>query len=310
MKTLIAAVVTVLLGITGATAATQPVQVTLSLHPARTLPGLSVPFTLKIKNSGAPIHLAPAVSLRFTSTNAEPFLVEWYQRRNFGPLDLGTGDHQPLVISMNEVVELSVPAFGLDDPTWIFDNRLLEKPGTWKVEALLYDVRDANDAPPVAVSSPVTLTIDAPSERDLPIWQALLRGDRAAIAEKVFTEQPESPYAPYLAPLIRRVSPLEKIAILRHAIELQADSPVVPWLRLQIAQYYVHESQHSFDRDDDIDKAMTYSEKAREELLKLGGENDPWSKLTSKRQLDEVPGRPYFVDLHKIKHENGGSSKP
>jgi hypothetical protein len=296
--------------VTGAYAvAPAKVQVTLSLSPAKTLPGLAVPIALRIKNMGPPISLAPSVSLRFTGApGTEPFLVEWVDHHNFGRLDLGTDDDEPLSVGLNETVDLGVPAFGLEQASWAFDPRLTEHPGAWRVEALLYDSRDSDDDPPVAVSAPVTLTIETPTEGDVPIWKAFLKGESFAIAEKVFTGQPDSAYMPYLAPLVVRQASLDKIAILRRAIMLHPDSPVVPWLRSGIVNHYIYQAGRVF-AEDDLEKAVAYSEQAREEVLRIAATPDPWSKLTGRKKLEDLPGRAYYTDRQRLAREKGTRKK-
>jgi hypothetical protein len=287
------------------------VQVTLSLTPARTLPGLAVPIVLHIKNVGPMISLAPSVSLRFTASDgSEPFLAEWVDHSDFGRLDLGTEDNQPLTIGANETVDLGLPAFGLDETSWAVDRRLTEKPGVWRVEALLYDSRDSDDDPPVAVSSTATLTIETPTERDLPIWKAIRNRQLPGMVEKIFSEQPDSPYMPYIAPLVVRHSSFDKIAVLERAITLHPDSPVVPWLRSGIANHYVFAAGRAFAVDEDLERAVVYSQQAREQVLRIAQNQDAWSKVTGRKKLEELPTRAYFEDRQRIAREKGIRKKP
>lgn len=299
----ISVVVLLVLG-ASASAEQRSVRVTLSFLPARTLPGLSVPLSLTIKNSGAPIHLAPGIRLRFTGPGEAPFFAKW-REGEVGFLELGTEElYDPLVIGTNETVEVGLSAVSLLDQSWASDPRLHDKPWTWRVEAFLYDMRDKGPTP-LAISSPATLSIDPPSGDDAVAWEAIRAGFSEADLKKTL-EQPRSRYYPYVVSYAPTGDDgLQKIAVLRRAIELHPDTPVLPRLRAYIAELYASHARQIFSRERDVEKALTYSEKAREELQLLQRRPDAWSKLTARKRLENLEGREYYEWMQKMMRDKG-----
>jgi hypothetical protein len=285
-------------------AAPAPIHVTLTIDPATTLPGLSVPLALRIENSGAPIHLAPGIRVRVTSQSGESFVAAWAQDRDFGLLELGTEEDDPRIIGRGETVELVAPAVDLESPSWALDPQLLVSPATWEVEVLIYDSR-GDGKTPLAVSSPASLSIVRPAPREEEIWEAILRSETRGIAERISVEQPGSRYFPYLAPLVARRAPAEKAALLERTIALHPTTPVLPWLRFATAHFYTYESRRAFDVEHDLQKAVAWSNKAREELLRLEKHPDAWSKMKAREALDDLPDRAAFELEAKIIRDKG-----
>ena len=291
-----------------AVAAAEPpsMKVTLTLPTSKTLPGLSVPLLLHIRNGASAVDLSPGVRLRVTSPIGETFLAKWQDHIEVGQLEIGPIDEDDpsndLKLPAKAVVELSVPATTLNDESWAHDTRLVSTPGAWKLEALLFDSRSET----TFVSSPAILQIETPPASDVWIWQDLLRGPLGPIAEKVLAEQPKSPYFPYLATWIARGSSLEKAAILQRAVELHPNSPVIPALRFGIAHWYGAEADDIFGREKDLEKAVALAEKGRSELSRMKSSKDPGSRLKATRILENYPSREYFEDLRRLSRKYGG----
>jgi hypothetical protein len=74
--------------LTGGTAVAAPakLQVALSISPDTTLPGLSVPLSLRIRNGARALELAPSVRVRVTSPIGETFFAIWGDRLTGGEL--------------------------------------------------------------------------------------------------------------------------------------------------------------------------------------------------------------------------------
>ena len=302
------------------TAAPPSMRIDLTISPARTLPGLSVPLLLHIRNGASAVHLTQTVRVRVTSPAGETFLAKWYPQVESGQLEFGLSvDDEPeedadlLKLPANATVDLSVPAVAATQESWAHDGRLVSMPGTWKLEVLLFDVRSET----WFVSSPATLQIEMPPPADVWIWQEMLRSHWAEVAVKVLAERPESPYFPYLSTFIARLSTQEKIDIISRAITLHPQSPVVPYLRYSIASYYEMMSNRVFGLEKDVDKAGALAEEGRAELMRLKNSKDPWSRLAATRVLtDGYPDREFFVDLKELmeeqlrKHPGKPSAKP
>lgn len=287
-----------------AIAAPATMEVLLTISPSRSLPGMSVPLHLRVKTGTSAVELAPGVRVRATSPTGESFLATWGSENIVsGPLEFGLIDEEDdhFIIPAKSTVELSVPAVSFMQSSWAHDGRLVSMPGRWKLEVILYDKKGKSDA----VSSPATLDIERPPARDVWIWQALERGETLAIADKVFVEQPDSPYFPYISTAVRRYSALDKVAIISRAIELHPNSPVVPWLRYGIANYYDMESGRVFFEERDLEKAVTLAEKGRAELVRLKDGNDAWSRLKGNQKMGDYPSREGFAELQRLAREKG-----
>lgn len=295
-----------------AVAAPAKIQVSLSISPATTLPGLSVPLALRIRNGARALELSPGVRVRATSPIGETFIATWGDGFTAGDLEFGITDEEDtrFILPANATVELEVPALDLSRPSWALDHRLLALPGEWTLEVLLYEVQDhpTKNPEPAGVSNPVRLTIEMPTGRDVPIWEAIRGrgGDFGiGISEKVLAEQPESRYFPYLSTVISRYAILDQVAIISRAIELHPDSPVVPRLRYAMALGYGMAADRVFDEEGDIEKAAAFADKGRGELTRLKNGKSAWSRLIGHQKLCcEYVSREYFVELQRLKRRN------
>lgn len=294
--------IAVLAGVTSV-AAPPSTQVSLSISPSKTLPGLSLPLALRIRTGASAVELAPSIRVRATSPTGETFVALWVERIESGPLEFGLTDEEDdrFIIPANSTIDLAVPAVPFTQESWAHDGRLVSMPGPWKLEVLLYNERDGS----TFTSSPATLEIETPAANDVWIWQALQHGEVWSIADKILSEQPESPYFPYFATLVRRHSSLDKVAILNRAIELHPNSPVVPSLRYAIADYYGAEADRVFVTEDDLEKAVALAEKGRAELVRLKNGKDAWSKLKGNQRAGDYPNRDGYVELQRVQREKG-----
>lgn len=312
-STLILTTIAITLFASTVVAAPAKMQVSLSITPKTTLPGLSVPLYLRVRNGARAVELSPWVQVRATSPVGESFFAAWEGKQTIGELEFGVTDEEDarFVLPANATVDLEVPALDLSQPSWALDQRLLALPGEWTLEVLIYEVdEDAPQNPePAGVSNPVKLTIDTPTGRDVPVWEALRAGAPRGISEKVFTEQPESKYFPFMSTLISRHGILDKVAIINRAIDLHPNSPVVPSLRYAIALYYGMEARHAFSQEGNLDKAVALADRGRAELTRLKNGTNAWSRLKGNQKLGEFPSREYFVELQRLK-QGKAAKKP
>jgi hypothetical protein len=295
-----------------AVAAPATLQVSLSITPDTTLPGLSVPLAIRVRNGARALVLAPSVRVRATSPIGETFFAIWGDRLTGGELEFGLTDEEDtrFILPAKATVELEVPALDLSRHSWALDHRLLALPGEWTLEVLLYEDQDyaTEDPEPAGISNPVKLTIETPTGRDVPIWEAIRgRGGEfgMGISEKVLAEQPESRYFPYLSTIISRYAVLDRVAIVSRAIELHPNSPVVPRLRYAMALGYRMEADRIFDEEGDVEKATALADKGRAELTRLKNSKSAWSRLIGHRKLCcKYVSREYFLELQRLKARN------
>ena len=288
---------------TASMAAPSPsVQVTLTI-PNEALAGVSVPLNIRVRNEGAAVELSPTVSVRATSPAGETFTALWGEQIETGDLELGLTDEdaETLIVKPKSTIDLAVPAVPLTDNSWAHDQRIAGMPGKWTLQVSLLNERDGSKI----TSNTATLMVNAPPAKDVWILQALARGEMWEIADRVLTEQPGSPYFPYISTAVRRLSSLEKIEIINRAITLHPDSPVVPRLRYAIAEYYGAEADRVFFAERDFDKAVSLAEKGRAELARLKNGADAWSKLKGTQREDDFPNRAGYVELQRLQREKG-----
>lgn len=302
MKRLLMLIAIAGVAVTPMAAPSPSTEVTLTI-PHEALACLSVPLHIRVRNGGSTIELAPSVFVLATSPLGETFRVRWNDRDEVGPLELGLTDEdaETLVVRPGSIVELSIPAVPLMDSSWAQDPRIATVPGKWTLQVALRNERDGSKL----TSNPATLIVNPPAVRDVRIVQELMRGELWQMADRVLTEQPDSPYFPYIVTAVRRVSSLEKIEIIDRAIRLHPDSPVVPRLRHAIAEYYGMEADRVFFAERDFDKAASLAEKGRAELARLKNMSDPWARLTAARREGEFPSREGYVELQRLQREKG-----
>jgi hypothetical protein len=234
--------------------------------------------------------------VRITPSSGEPFLATWGSGRSkddFGELALGTEDDKPLTIAPNRTINVSLPAVDLSRPSWIRDPRLLQNPGTYRLEVLLYDARDAGGTSFVASSS-ATLTVAPVGAADQWILDAIARGEAGAVAAKVVETRPESDYAPYLAPLADGETVADRIAVVQRILDAHPKTPVHQWLQLRIAEMYIRASYQAFDRTHDVTQATQLADIARERLMRMRATGDAWAQRAAKTSLADVPERGAF----------------
>lgn len=289
--------------------------VTLTIEPNTTLPGLSVPLLLRVENQGPAVFLSPFFRIRATSPNGESFFVDFGEPDMLSKLDLGVTDEDDprFPLPARRTVELAVPAGNFGGGTWARDGRLVEKPGEWTLQVYLFqdlsnaddtsDELGARDPAPTGISNPATVIFEIPGPRDLPIWEALRRGEYVQIAQTVLATQPESPYFPYFITSITGLSTAEKIGIYEKAISLHPTSPAVPSVRYALALAYGREANRVFDEEGDLGKAVELADSGRAELMRLRNAKDPWSRLVANEKLGEFPTREAFMAMQRLKEK-------
>lgn len=267
------------------------IRATLSIEPGFSLPGLSVPLKLTIHNDGPTVRLGPGIRVRVTSSSGETFFAGWGNNEDFGFLDVYASETVRTLPS-GETTTLVHPAVDLDTPSWALDRRLRAAPGRWSLQVLLYDM-DGEGDDPLVVSSPAALTVERASPRDEEIVYAIARGRHRGLAERVHDERPDSPYLPYLVPMIAKPSPRERAELYRQVLERHPETPLRPWLQLAIADAYESESLIAIGREGDLDKAVALAERARKEFLELGTMN-AWAAEKARARLESLPDRARF----------------
>ncbi|HUR79389.1 MAG TPA: hypothetical protein VM733_01390 [Thermoanaerobaculia bacterium] len=279
-------------------------QVTLSINANRTLPGLAVPLELRVKNGASALHIAPAVRVFAISPAGESFFLTWGENGTSGDLDVGLTDEEDPSFNLpaNNTADFAVPALDLSRPSWALDPRMLALPGEWSLQVQLFT---DDEADPIAVSNFAKLTVATPTGRDVATWEAIRRREYWGAADKLNAENPESPYFPYLATLVARLSTMEKVGIISRAMELHPNSPAVPSLRYAVALYYGMEADRVFFKDRNFDKAVSLAEKGRAELSSMKNGRDAWSKRAGEARLAEFPSRDGFLTLQRLQREKG-----
>jgi hypothetical protein len=271
--------------------AAAPAEATLTLTRERTYPGMSVPLTVRIRTETQPVRLTGTVRLRIDSGSGDFRFATWGNGRDFG--SLRGSDDETLELPANSVRDLVIPAVDLGESSWSWDRELLNRPGKYRIQVLMYAApagEDSQSVEPIQ-SSIASLEILSPRPEDLAIWDALKNSKHRLIAAEAISRRPTSEYAPYLAPLATFSDKQYSIQPLLQAVRAHPTSPVVPWLRLLIARSFEHQAQEVFDRTSDTSAALLLFERARVALVELERHSDAWSRETAKRRLSEIPKR-------------------
>lgn len=280
-------------------------QVTLSIDRDSMLAGLSVPLYLHLENGPKAVTLGSGVRIRATGPDGQSFFAMWGNHDN-GELERGLidadDDNPVFILPANGSADLEIPALDFMRSSWALDRRLFTMTGEWTLQVEIYG-DDASQ--PVATSNRVKLTINMPSGNDVAIWQAVQRGELPAIADKTYKENPQSEYFPYLATCVMRLSVAEKIGIIKRAIELHPNSPVVPSLQYALAGYYEAESLRVYQSEHDVDKAGAVADQGRAILTALTKGKDTWGRLKGKAQLENFNSRETFLELQRLAAEHG-----
>jgi len=81
-------------------AAPAKMQVALSINPSTTLPGLSVPLNLNVRNGAKALHLGSSLRMLATSPDGQSYFLDWGGIDN-GELELpSTDDEDGFILSL------------------------------------------------------------------------------------------------------------------------------------------------------------------------------------------------------------------
>lgn len=276
-------------------AASATVQAHLSLNPTRTLPGLSVYVRTHVQNDDSQLTLARLVRVRVTPDQGEAFLATWGNGKDYGALDII--DDRDLTLEVSNSVDLFLAPKDLANSSWALDRRLV--PGRYTIELIFYAAEDTHE--PLTVSSPASLEISQPNQRDAEIWAAVSSHKGGPeLADAVLRNSPDSPYLPYLAGWFLRDTQEERIAVFRQVVDLHPNSPMASRLRLWLAKLYEDASTTSFSKTHDVDAAARIAESERTILENLVHGKDEWGKLNARRILDNgIPTRAGYLEMKR-----------
>ena len=157
-----------------------------------------------------------------------------------------------------------------------------------------------------AQSNEVTVTVMEPAGEDLLVWKRMLELSKGSGWTSVrwksgpFTEiwknHPTSGYFPYVAASIPGKANLERIDILKRAIEMDSDGPMANQLRRAVAWLYGIEARTVLNAD--LEAAVRLNDEARRTLRDtLKRADTPFIKQALEKDLEELPDREMLVEL-------------
>lgn len=201
------------------------------------------------------------------------------------------------------------------DSTLLTRDRRLYEPGEYRLQLFIdrelrglgylsVQVLSGNErlVDPI-ISNEVTLTVSAPEGDDAAVFAMMksLRDPRvwsAELAERIWSEFPNSRYAPYAVPsnLSDRT---REAALLEAAIAKAPNALVADWHRLYLAE--LRDDIRSPKNDDELRQTLEMAEYIRnllDDLVKRG--RDPQLLAMAKKALSEVPTRENLVRSLRI----------
>lgn len=282
-------------------AAPRAVSATLTIEPAKTIPGLSLPMHVRIDNHGSVPFDFNRLKFRATpSAGGDPFIIRWRVDPHRGyvedaPMEWTTESDSRFPIPRGKSGDVFVPVDAFDTFGWMYDTRICI-PGIYRIEALIDD--PTHPADPPLVSAAAEIEVLRPDDRDAAIYLRIAKGEIAlGLADETYRNYPESPFLPYLALRLKRdfEKPEENIAILDSVLELHPRSPVALVLAIEIAANYEELAARKLN-EGDLDGAVTNADRARATFRPFMEGRSAWARAKAEARYRAVPTREYYAE--------------
>jgi hypothetical protein len=290
MKRLAAVLFFVALTASEALAADRTVEMTLTLDPPVTLPGMPVGFHIVFTNrSDQPVTIPGSLMLRVEPENGEPF----FSRCGLESHACGYADGFDRRVNPGESRTLDLPVdYALAGPEFFYDTRL-SRPGKYALRLIAEPnpphggnvtvvVDPEPPTEPRLVSSPVTFVVREPEGEDAKVWAYMqdLTGGKGwntssmtnlgfHLATWIWREHPDSYYLHLFGNLVA-LSDLEESARARQrALDLDPKGPQADRHRIAIAAVYTRLAENLAALTGDYARAVAAADEARRRLEEL-----------------------------------------
>lgn len=265
-------------------AADQRVEMTLTLDPPVTLPGMPVGFRIAFTNRSAePVTVPGSFMLRVEPEGGEPF----FTRCGIDGGACGSPRDFERRLNPGESRTLDFPVDAtLGEPEFFWDARL-SRPGQYVVRLIADpnpprkgNVTVTVDSEPATeprlVASPVTFTVRQPEGEDAKVWARMqeLSGGKGwnsanmltfgfQLATWIWREHPDSYYLHLFGNLVVGRDFDENVRARQHAIDLDPQGPQVDRHRLGIAGAYRRQASEVAQITGDYARAIAVADEAR-----------------------------------------------
>jgi hypothetical protein len=291
----------ILFALLAGNAAASSIQLTLTLDPAETLPGLPVSFRIQAVNtSSSPARLPRWAVLEVTPKNGQPFLtVAGIPRSIQRAAELRDGGE---TMSPGETRRLDWWA-GPESPPWWAGPFWLE-PGVYSLRLIADDRLEdygSDQYSPEGLADPIVstsaaLTIAEPTGADFEVWQiAKLKQSWdwiSSSANEIWTRYPESTYAGYTLPHSRDDWGITLAAIERLLSERTGGNKphgaYLDWWRLEAIQ--IHDQKMDAAVKNDPNAAYQDAQAMRRYIdTILANDTDPGLKRDAEERKLNLP---------------------
>jgi len=232
----------VLLSFWSVAAAAAGVRLTIALEPATELPAIPVTLRVQLSNlTEQPVTVINTIALRVAPAEGASFFAVAGPRA--GGVTVFPNPRRQIILAAGETRDLTLWA-ALDSPFFGWDRRLW-KPGRFRLQLLIdselsklsdADVTDLTAELPLTdpiVSNEVVFTVSEPTGADAVVYEWIRSAGgswSAALARRIWTEDPSSGYAPWAVP--HSDDPVARIAAYEAAIAKAPSSVISELWRL------------------------------------------------------------------------------
>lgn len=278
------------------------------------LPGIPVTLHVQAENPSQEIAIVPnAVAMQVTPRNGEPFVAKAAFRGEAGVTRFPQVRDPEIKLAPREKRDLTIWS-ALDSTLLTRDLRLYESGEyrlqlfidreLWNLDYLVVQTLAGHEhlADPI-VSNEAVLTVSAPEGDDAAVFPLIKslsepRGWDVDLSEKIWSDYPNSLYAPYAVPANLRDRNREA-ALLEAAIAKAPTSLVADWHRLYLAR--LRGDIRSPNDEAELQRALEKAQYVRTLLEDLVGHaREPRLLEMAKKALSEVPTRDGLVRYLRI----------
>lgn len=291
-----------------------PVRLTLWLEPATELPGIPITLHVEADNPSNTIAIVPnSVAMQVTPRVGEPFVAVAALRGEVGVISFPGVRDSEIELAPGEKRDLTI--WGTLDSILVTRDRRLYEPGEYRLQLFVdpelrnldyLSVRTlaGNEqlTDPI-VSNEVVLTVSVPKGDDAAVFALIAslsdpRGWSEELSERIWSEYPNSRYAPYSVPT-NLADRKRQAALLEAAIAKAPTSLIADWHRLYLAE--LRDDIRTPNNDDELREASEMADYVRpllEDLIQRA--RDPRLLEMAKKKLSEIPSHETLVRSLRI----------
>lgn len=273
------------------------IEVSLSLDPDHTLPGIPVGLRFSVtNNSDSTIIIPNFVLLQVTPKDGKTFLSQWGHKDEDSFVGYyASEDSKLLKIPAKQTNDFELPINpSLAQPECFYDYRL-SFPGTYQMKlildpdvdhSLLGHVYIDSDAKKKAfslteqiISNDVVLTVEEPRGEDALVWSRMLERTNGkgwsgndwvsygfSMAKEIWQNHKSSSYAPYIVAMMPAVDWDERIANYEIVLAANPNHLMAPFLHNSMANHYEDQMFYELNVTKNYAESRSLFQKRQQEL--------------------------------------------